>query len=54
MNKEMEEKVKNMSDGELNLFSLFIAYSLNNTMREINDDILKRPIAEHKSTSHIT
>ena len=50
----MEEKVKNMSDGELNLFSSFIAHSLNNTMREINDDLLKRSIAEHKPTSDLT
>ena len=42
MDKDLREKIKNMPEEEINLFSSIIAYNLNNTMREINDDFLKR------------
>jgi hypothetical protein len=42
MSKDMEEKVSNMNEEELDILSSYLAYSINKTTREINNDILKR------------
>ena len=41
MSKEMEDKVREMSEEELDILSKYLAHSINKTMIEINNDLLK-------------
>ena len=40
LSEEMKEKAMNMTEEDLDILAKFIAYSLNRTLSEMNNDIL--------------
>lgn len=54
LSKEAEENFSKLNEKELDFVATFLAHNIAESERKIQNDFLKRSVAEHKPTSDLT